>query len=42
MAFEITDVSIAHSTVPSDADQRKHESSASLAIVRGIPRTKGQ
>ena len=30
------------SIVYSGVDQRKHQSSASLAFVRGIPRTKGQ
>ena len=38
MASEITSASIVHSTVCSDADQRKHQSSASLAFVRGIHR----
>ena len=42
MAFQITSVSIVCSTVGSSADQRKHQSSASLAFVRGISRTKGQ
>ena len=36
MASQITGVSIVYSTVVSDADQRKHQSSASLAFVRGI------
>ena len=35
---EIICVSIAHSTVSSVADQRKHQSSASLAFVKGIHR----
>ena len=35
---QITDVSIVYSTVGSGADQRKHESSVSLAFVRGIHR----
>ena len=35
---QITDVSIVCSTVGSGADQRKHQSSASLAFVRGIHR----
>ena len=39
MASEITGVSIVHSTVCSDADQRKHQSSTSLAFVRGIQRS---
>ena len=34
----ITGVSIVYSTVYSGADQRKHQSSASLAFVRGIHR----
>ena len=35
MASQITGVSIVYSTVCSGADQRKHQSSASLAFVRG-------
>ena len=49
MAFQITSFTIdVYSTVYSGADQRKHQSSASLAFVRGIhrwsvnSRTKGQ
>ena len=48
MASEITSLTVVYSTVYSDADQRKHQSSASLAFVweihrdRWIPRTKGQ
>ena len=48
MASQITSLTVVYSTVYSDADQRKHQSSASLAFVRGnhqdrwIPRTKGQ
>ena len=49
MASKITDVSIVCSVVCWGADQRKHQSSASLAFVRGIhrwtvciPLTKGQ
>ena len=48
VASQITSITIVHSTVYSDADQRKHQSSASLAFVRGIhrdrwiPRTNGQ
>ena len=45
MASQITGVSSICSTVYSGADQRKHQSSTSLAFVRGdrwIPRTKGQ
>ena len=45
---QITSLTIVYSFVYSivyaysDADQRKHQSSTSLAFVRGIPRTKGQ
>ena len=48
MASQITDVSIVYSAVCSDADQRKHQSSASLALWgdytsdRWSPRTKGK
>ena len=35
---QITSLAIVYSTVYSDADQRKHQSSASLAFVRGIHR----
>ena len=38
MASQITNLMIVYSTVYSGADQRKHQSSASLAIVRGIHR----
>ena len=38
MAFQITGVSLVYSTVCSGANQRKHQSSASLAFVRGIHR----
>ena len=38
VASQITGVSIAYSNVGSGADQRKHQSSASLAFVRGIHR----
>ena len=38
MAPEITSLTIVCSTVYSDADQRKHQSSASLAFVWGIHR----
>ena len=38
MACQITSLAIIYSTVYSDADQRKHQSSASLAFVRGIHR----
>ena len=39
MASQITSVSIFSSIVCSGADQRKHQSSASLAFVRGIHRS---
>ena len=48
MASQITSLTVVYSTVYSDADQRKHQSSASLAFVLGIhrdrwiPRPKGQ
>ena len=35
-SVSITSLTIVYSTVNSDADQRKHQSSASLAFVRGI------
>ena len=38
MATQITVVSIVYSTVCSGADQRKHQSSTSLAFVKGIHR----
>ena len=38
MASQITTFSIAYSAIYSGADQRKHQSSASLAFVRGIHR----
>ena len=38
MASQITSLTIVYSTVYLDADQRKHQSSASLAFVRGIHR----
>ena len=38
MASQITGPTIIYSTVHSGADQRKHQSSASLAFVRGIHR----
>ena len=37
-ASQITSLTVVYSTVYSDADQRKHQSSASLAFVRGIHR----
>ena len=48
IASQITSITVVYSIVYSDADQRKHQSSASLAFVWGIhrdrwiPRTKGQ
>ena len=48
MAFQIASLAIVYSSVYSGVDQRKHQSSASLAFVKGIhrdrwiPRTKGQ
>ena len=36
MASRITSLAIIYSTVYSGADQRKHQSPASLAFVRGI------
>ena len=48
MASQITSLTVVYSNVYSDADQRKHQSPASLAFVWGshrdrwIPRTKGQ
>ena len=38
IASQITSLAVVYSTVYSDADQRKHQSSASLAFVRGIHR----
>ena len=38
IASQFTSVSIVYSTVCSGPDQRKHQSSASLAVVRGIHR----
>ena len=48
IASQITSLTVVYSTVYSGADQRKHQSSTSLAFVWGIhrdrwiPRTKGQ
>ena len=48
IASQITSLTVVYSSVYSGADQRKHQSSASLAFVQGIhrdrwiPRTKGQ
>ena len=38
VASQITSLTVVYSTVYSDADQRKHQSSASLAFVWGIHR----
>ena len=38
IATQITSLTVVYSTVYVDADQRKHQSSASLAFVRGIHR----
>ena len=38
IASQITSLTIVYSTVYSDADQRKHQSSVALAFVRGIHR----
>ena len=38
IASQITSLTIVYSVVYSDADQRKRQSSGSLAIVRGIHR----
>ena len=38
MASQITNLTFVYSTAYSRADQRKHQSSASLALVRGIHR----
>ena len=38
MAYQITDLSIVYSTVYSGEDQRKYQSFASLAFVKGIHR----
>ena len=38
VASQITSLTIVYSTVYSDTDQRKHQSSASLAFMRGIHR----
>ena len=38
IASQITSLAIVYSTIYSDADQIKHQSSASLAFVRGIHR----
>ena len=41
-ASQITSLTIVYSTVYSDADERKHQSSASLAFVWGIHRLTGE
>ena len=41
IAPQITSLTIVYSSVNSGADQRKHQSSASLAFVRGIHRRPG-
>ena len=41
IAYQITSLTIVYSTVYSDANQRKHQSSASLAFVWGIHRGPG-
>ena len=38
MAFQITSIAIVYSNIYSVADQRKHQSSVSLAFVMGIHR----
>ena len=38
MASQITSLTVVYSTVYSDADQRKHQTPASLAFVWGIHR----
>ena len=38
IASQITSITLVYSIVYSDADQRKHQSSASLTFVRGIHR----
>ena len=38
VASQITSRTIVYSTVDSDADQREHQSSTSLAFVQGIHR----
>ena len=42
MASRVNNVSMVCSTVCSGTDQRKHQCSALMAFVRGIPLTKGQ
>ena len=38
IASQMTSLTIVYSAIYSDADQRKHQSSASLAFLRGIHR----
>ena len=42
MASQITSLTVVYSTAYLDVDQRKHQSSTSLAFGRWIPRTNGQ
>ena len=42
MASQITSLTFVYSNVYSDPDQRKHQSSVSLAFVQGLPHTNGQ
>ena len=42
IAFQITSLTIVYSIVYSDADQRKHQSSASLAFERGNGQLRGK
>ena len=42
MVSQFTSLTIVYLTVYSGANQIKYQSSASLAFVRGIPRTNGQ
>ena len=39
VAFQITSLTIVYSTIYSDTDERKHQCSASLALVKGIHRS---
>ena len=42
LASQVTSLTIVYSIVYSDADQRKHQNSASLAFVRGIHAATGE
>ena len=42
VASQTTSLTIVYSAIYSDADQRKHQSSAPQAFLRWIPRTSGQ